>query len=145
MEGPVGFVKRFLGGLYAWSLSAFFGAVLLDVAYSHLIQAPNGSPLDSALLQQVSDLLLLMGAVMLLAGLSAIAASWHVPVARDLFALSLFVVGFTEFLLPVLLTPILSTSSGSFIIGLGPLIRLLPMALASAIAIAGLRWQFRAA
>ena len=145
MVGSPGFVKRCLGGFYAWSLSAFFGAVLLDVAYAHLVGTSKAVASETAVLNQVSDLLLLMGAVMLLAGVSAIAISWNVPVARNLFALSLLVVGFTEFFLPVMLTPILSTPSGSFIVGVGPVLRLLPTALASAIAIVGLRWQFREA
>ena len=134
--------KRFFGGFYAWSISVFFGAVLLDVVYSRLVQTSVSGGKESSIFHDVSDFLLLIGGVMVLSGFIAVVSSWNVPASRNLFALSLLVVGGSEIVLPNILLPVLRTSAGSVVPSLASLLRLLPILLASFLAIVGLQWQF---
>ncbi len=92
--------KRFFGGFYVWSISVFFGAVLLDVVYSRLVQTSVSGGKESSIFHDVSDFLLLIGGVMVLSGFIAVVSSWNVPASRNLFALSLLVVGGSEIVLP---------------------------------------------
>jgi hypothetical protein len=129
-------VRYVIGGLFAWSASVFFGAVFLDVVYSSLLGDPSGSPLQSVY-REVSDFLLVLGAPTLLVGLLAAAISWSSPPARNLFLISLLCLSL-EFSLPIILFPLLRTSDSSTF-GFAPYVRLVPLALASLLALAAFR------
>jgi len=134
---------RLLGTIYAWILAVFLGAVLLDIVYSTLLKDVDGFLAGPSVYSEVSDFLLILGALTILFALAAIVVSWDVGSARNLLlASSLLLVGF-EFLVPMVLFPVLRSSSGSSILGLGPLIRLVPTALASLLAFAGVRDLYR--
>jgi hypothetical protein len=88
-------VSRFIVGFYAWAVTLFFGAVLLDTVYS------NGVPEAKTAFSEVSDFLLIIGGITLLAAIAAIAFSWKWGVARNYFVAS-FVVLLFEYLVPVI-------------------------------------------
>jgi hypothetical protein len=134
---------RFVGGIYAWILAVFLGAVLLDIVYSTLLEDVAGFRAGPSVYSEVADLLLILGALTVLFALAAIVVSWGVRSARNLFLVSLaLLVGF-EFLLPVVLFPVLRTSQGSSVFGLGPWVRLVPTGLASLLALAGVGELYR--
>jgi hypothetical protein len=115
------------------------GAVLLDIAYSRSLESIEGFLAGPAVYSEVSDLMLIPGALTVLFAVVAIVASWPVRPARNLFMVSaMLFVGF-EFLAPVVLFPVLRSSAGSFPFGLGPWIRLVPATLASLFAFAAVR------
>lgn len=90
-------------GVYAWIVTVFFGAVLLDVIYSTLLGAPTADPVISEVFSGVSDFLLRIGFITVLAALSAIGFSWKSKDARMFFIASLAVL-FIEFLAPSFLS-----------------------------------------
>lgn len=130
-------VRYVIGGLFAWSASVFFGAVLLDVVYSSLLGDPSGSSLQTVY-REVSDFLLVLGAPTLLVGLLAAAIWWNSAPARSLFLISLLCLSL-EFSMPIVLFPLLRTSPDSSSFGFGPYVRLVPLALASLLALAAFR------
>jgi len=86
-----------LGGIYAWSLAVFLGAVLLDIVYSTLLEDVDGFLAGPSVYSEVADFLLLVGALTLLFALAAIVVSWDVRPARNLFLVSsLLLVGFVS-------------------------------------------------
>jgi hypothetical protein len=128
---------RVVGGMYAWTITLYFGAVLLDVVYSRPMTGSIGTAAQGAL-NEVSDLLLMIEAFALVAGLAAIGLSWGVPAARTLFATSLVVALLPTLLAVMVLLPLSRTSPGAPILAYGPLIRLAPLGLGSAIGILAL-------
>lgn len=124
-------------GLFAWSASVLFGAVLLDVVYSSLLGDHSGSALQTVY-REVSDFLLVLGAPTLLVGLLAAAISWNSPPARSLFLISLLCLSI-EFTIPIVFSPLLRTSPDSSTFGFAPYVRLVPLALASMLALAAFR------
>lgn len=136
-------LRHLLAGIYAWILAVFLGAVLLDIVYSTLLEDVDGFLAGPSVYSEVADFLLILGALTILFALAAIVVSWDVGSARNLFlASTLLLVGF-EFLAPVVLFPLLRSSQGSLVLGFGPFIRLVPTALASLFAFAGLRNLYR--
>ena len=131
----------FLAAAYSWALAVFFGMVLLDVVYARLLDRVAGFSARTSVYSSVSDFLLLPGGLVILLALAAIAVSWRVPPARNLLLLSLLVLA-GEFVAPVFLFPVLRTD-GSAPLGIGPLLRLVPMGLASLFALAGVRSLYR--
>ncbi|MDH4208461.1 MAG: hypothetical protein OEV76_06275 [Anaerolineae bacterium] len=93
-------------GLYAWVVTVFFGAVLLDVVYSNMV--PEAATAFSA----VADFLLRIGAVTVLAALAAIVLSWKSGIARTFFIASLAVISL-EFLIPMFFSQLLQDTQGS--------------------------------
>jgi hypothetical protein len=126
-------VRDLVGGLYAWSVAVFFGAVLLDVVYSHLLDNAS-EPVAQSVYGEVSDVLLILGAFSVIAALAAIGFSWSIRSATYLFATSLAVLLF-EFIGPVVLFPLQRTLPDSSVLAIGPLIRLVPIAVASLLAV----------
>jgi len=116
-------------GFYAWLFTLFGGMVLLDVVYARL--APEGASALSA----AADLLLWVGFLAILSALAAIAFAWQVKAARNLMIASLLVLAL-EFLLPVLLAPILQGNPG---FAPGPWLRVLICGTASILAFIGMR------
>lgn len=133
--------SRGLAGLvaaaYAWILAVFLGAVLLDIIYSSLLQEVDAFEAGPSVFSEVSDFLLMLGALTIAAALAAVVVSWAVRSARRMFLASVvLLVGF-EFLAPVVLFPVLRGSQGSSVLGLGPLVRLVPTGVASLLAFTG--------
>jgi len=125
----------FLVLLYPLMIAIFFGAIVVDIVYSHLLASTSSLPEVNALFRQVSDVLLEIGLLVFLSGIAAIFAAWDQKQAQVLFMISLFVFAF-EFLLPVVFMQVLGVAaSGSL---LGPTIRVLVDMLATAFAIVGL-------
>src|SRR5512143_2894334 len=84
-------------GFYAGVAAVFFGAILLDIVYSNSLHDVLCASKNTTVFSDVSDLLLLIGVVTVLASIGAIALSWRSAVARNLFIASLLFLTF-EFL-----------------------------------------------
>jgi hypothetical protein len=123
-----------LVGLYAWIVAMAFGASLLDVVYA--AHVPGDSTVD---LGEVSDLLLGITALTVLAAIGAITASWGWKTARYLLVASLVVV-VAELLTPAVLSQLVRDAEGGLRISIGPWVRLGESLLASVLAFVGL-WQ----
>jgi hypothetical protein len=134
-------IRNLLVALYAWFVSAFFGAVLLDAAYSRLLRDASAAVVQPVY-REVSDFLLILGAFSVLAALAAIALSIRVRPAAWLLTASVLLLG-SEFLGPILLFPMLRTSADATIPAIVPVLRLLPIALSSVVSLAALRASFR--
>ena len=130
-------LRNVVGGAYAWLAALFFGSVLLDVVYTSLLRDAGGPSLQDVF-GEVSDSLLLLGGLTLLAALAAIALSWSTPPARTLLLASLVALSF-EFIAPIMLVPLLGIPSNSPIPGISACVRLFPLGLASTLALAGFR------
>lgn len=131
---------RFLfGGLYTWLVSAYFGAVLLDIVYANLALDLLGSNETATLFSEASDFLLLLGAISILTAIGAIGFSWRIKSARNLFIASILVV-LLELLAPVLFFPLIRSLQVILGLNIGPWIRLVGSALPSILAFAGL-WK----
>jgi hypothetical protein len=131
--------KFMLAGLYAWIVSSFFGAILLDIVYSRAVSI-DLNPSDTAtLFSRGADFLLLLSTLTLLAGVAAIGFAWSHAVARNLLIVSLFFVAvelFTPFLLGSLLLKVQANSG----LHTGMWIRLAGSALSSILAFLAL-WR----
>jgi hypothetical protein len=134
-------VTHLFGALCAWSATVFLGAVLLDVAYAGLLKNVDES-LVRPVYGEVSDFLLSLGGFSFLAALTATAVSWDFPSARNLFAASSLLLA-SEFLAPIVLFPLLRASPDSSLAGVGPYVRVVPLALASLLALGAFRASFR--
>jgi hypothetical protein len=134
---------RFLiASLYTWIVSLFFGAILLDVAYSNLAfnaLQPTGR---ASMFSEVADFLLLIGGFALLTAVGAIGSSWNLGSPRYWFiASALFIVA--EFLVPMLFFPLVQSIGENLGVNVGPMIRLSGNGLASILAFIGL-WKLHA-
>jgi len=127
-------VRDLLVALYAWLVTVYLGAVALDVVYSRLLAAASAAA-AAPVFGEVSDFLLLVGGLAVLAAVGAMASSAGHRAATHLLSASVACLLF-ELLGPVLLLPLLGSSSSSPRL---PLLRLLPIALASLLAFAALR------
>ena len=94
-------IGLFFIGLYVWAINIFFGAILLDIVYSNLIAARNIEA--SEIFAEVSDFLLVIGAVVIITAVISIVLSWKARIARYLFIASFLIIIF-EFLAPVIFT-----------------------------------------
>jgi hypothetical protein len=127
-------VRDVVVGLYAWAAAVFFGAVLLDVAYSRAVP-------ETAASADGRDLLLLVGGSALLVGLGAVAACWGSQPARTLVIASLVIASF-ELLVPPLVPQLVEGLAGS---GAGGWVRLAIDGTASLLAFAGSYAFYRSA
>jgi hypothetical protein len=134
-------IRHLLGALYAWSVTVFFGAVLLDVVYANLLHGVSAATLEPVY-RGVSDFLLVLGALVLASALAAIVVSAGNRPATYLFAASLVCLS-SEFIAPIFFFPLLRTSPESVVGAIGPGLRLLPIALAPLLALGALRGTFR--
>lgn len=127
-------------GLYAWTVTVAFGAILLDVVYAS--QVRRGSP---AAMAEAGDVLLGLAALTVLAAIvavAAIAASWELKPARYLLVASLVVV-VASLLTPALLSDVVRDAERALGVRVGPSVRLGEAGLASILAFAGLRASWR--
>jgi hypothetical protein len=126
-------ISSFFVGFYAWIITVFFGAVLLDTVYSNLI------PEASAAFSEVSDFLLLIGFVTFLAAIGAITFSWKSSTARNYFIASLVIMLF-EFLIPVFFSQLIKNTQKT---GVTATIRIIINGMASILALIGLYKFYR--
>jgi hypothetical protein len=126
-------------GLYAWIVSTFFGAILVDVVYSHIASSDLAPSETRTIFSQVADFLLFVSALALLAGIGAIASSWSLASARNVFIASLLFV-MLEFMTPMLFFSLLQNAQVNLGLDLGMWIRLIGSALSSILAFVGL-WK----
>jgi hypothetical protein len=134
---------RFLiASLYTWIVSLFFGAILLDVAYSNLAFNALQPTERASMFSEVADFLLLIGGFTLLTAVGAIGSSWNLGSPRYWFiASALFIVA--EFLVPMLFFPLVQSIGENLGVNVGPMIRLSGNGLASILAFIGL-WKLHA-
>ncbi len=115
-------------GLYAWIVTVFIGAILVDMVYAKL------GPAGTRVFSEMSDFLLLFGFVTVLAGLVAITISWKSKIARTLIIASLLALSL-EIVIPILFSQLIHNAQINFI---GPWLRIIPVGLASILAFVGL-------
>jgi hypothetical protein len=127
-------IGSFFVGLYAWIINIFFGAILLDIVYSNLIVSRNIEAVE--IFEEVSDFLLIIGVVVIIAAAVSIVLSWKLKIARYLFIASLLIILF-EFLTPVIFFQFVQE------FGNGQLIRLSISGLASILASIGLYYFYK--
>lgn len=132
-------VRPFFVGLYAWLTAVTAGALLLDVLYARLLARTLSSAEAAAVLSTVSDALLPVGVVLIVAAIAAIGLSWNAAVVRNLLIASLLIALF-EFAGPILLGPFRAPIEAA---DLGPILRLIPIALASLLALLALHQSGR--
>lgn len=123
----------FLIGLYGWVLAIFFGMVCLDILFARLV------PEAAMAFSEVADLLLMIGFVMLLAAIAAIAFSWTSKTARNLLIASLFGILF-EFFGPAFFSQFLRNTQE---LTIGPWLRIIPSGAASILAFMGMVQYYR--
>ena len=127
-------IGSFFVGLYAWIINIFFGAILLDIVYSNLIVSRNIEAAE--IFEEVSDFLLIIGTVVIIAAILSIVLSWKFKIARYLFIASLLIILF-EFLAPVILSQFVQEFSN------GQWLRLSISGLASILASIGLYYFYK--
>ena len=127
-------IGSFFVGLYAWIINIFFGAILLDIVYSNLIVSRNIEAAE--IFEEVSDFLLIIGVVVIIAAAVSIVLSWKLKIARYLFIASLLIILF-EFLAPVILSQFVQEFSN------GQWLRLSISGLASILASIGLYYFYK--
>ena len=127
-------LRSFFIGLYVWVISIFFGAILLDIAYSNLIISRNIEATE--VFGEVSDFLLKIGAAVFILAVLSIVLSWKLKIARYLFIASFLIIIF-EFLTPVIFSKFVQE------FGSGQWIRLAISGLASMLASIGLYYFYK--
>jgi len=120
-----------LVGVYAWLVTARFGAVLLDGAYASVVRRTLGETDVAFTFASLGDALLQLLAACVAAALAALAAAAHKPRVRAPLVASAILL-----LAPVLLVPILATIDLSD--GSGRWLRWATSAAASAFALVAL-------
>jgi hypothetical protein len=113
----------------------FLGGILIDVVYAKLLKGVLGTSESAMVFSEISDTLLCIGLVMVIAAIGAIAFSWKSRIARNLFIASLLVISF-EFSIPILFSFIKNTQELSWV-------RLLISGMASVLAFIGLHKYYR--
>ena len=126
-------------GFYAWVISVFFGGILIDIVYSKFLLHTLSVSVSTATFSHVSDILLCLGGVAILAASGSIILSWNSRVARNLFIASLLILIF-EFITPVLFSQFMLLSQSD---NLGSWIRIVISGSASLLAYIGLRVYYR--
>jgi hypothetical protein len=124
--------------VYAWTISLFLGAVLLDITYANLLADTLGSDMVGEVLSEVADFLLCLGSAVIVSAIAAILFSWKSRTARYLIIGSLLVL-LLEFIGPLFFQLI----PGIVTLIPGPWLRIIPTGLASWLAFAGLLAYFR--
>jgi hypothetical protein len=140
MKAPLDFIRNLLAGLYAWIVSVYFGAILLDIVYSRLALDVLKPSEITAMFSHVADLLLFMGMVTVLAAICAIVSSWSLRSARNLFIASILLFVLVEFLTPILFSSLIQKVQTNLGLNIGPWIRIISSGLSSILAFLGL-WK----
>jgi hypothetical protein len=124
-------------GLYAWTATVAFGAVLVDVVYA--AQASTGA---TSVPGEAADLQLGVVAVTLLMAIGAVAVSWDRRPARDPLLASLVVV-VAALVTPLVLSGPVGDAEAALGVRIGPWLRLGVAGLASVLAFVGVRGAWR--
>ena len=95
------FIRLFFVGFYAWVSAVFFGSIILDVVYARNLENILSAPDKASLFAEISDILLYLAFILVIAALVAIALSWKSPAARNFIIASLLVFSL-EFWAPIL-------------------------------------------
>lgn len=130
----MGKLATLLVGLYAWTVTIAFGAVLLDVVYASQV-----TPDSAVIVGEMRDVLLGLAALTVLTAFGAIAAVWEWENARYLLIAS-FAVVVISMLTPVILSGIIGDAEESVGVRLGAIVRIGEAGLASVLAFLGL-WE----
>jgi hypothetical protein len=132
--------RHLLTASYACLAAAFFGITLLDIVYARAIRANVNPSVAELIFSYVTDLLLLIAALVFVSGIVAIAAAWDQRASRNLYIASLFILmlGFST---PMLFGVLIQRLQGQFGIGLGAWVRLTESATTAVLAFLGL-WEF---
>jgi hypothetical protein len=120
-------VGSFFVGSYGWLITIFFGMILVDILYSKRV------PASASASSNISDLLLMVGCVVLISAVLALGFAWNRP-ARNLLIASLCLI-LLEFIIPAFLSPFLQDPSG---LAIGPWLRVIPSGAASILALIGI-------
>jgi hypothetical protein len=131
-------VQCLTAGLYAWIVSAFFGAVLLDIVYSRIAVSVFTPSETATLFSHAADFLFLVGTLTILAAVGAIGSAWGLGATRNLFIASILVVIAVEFLTPILFFPLIQSVQVNLGLNIGMWVRLIAGALSSILAFVGL-------
>lgn len=126
--------RTLVTGLYAWVVTIFFGIVLLDMAYANLLKAVLSDSQRIAILAEVSDLLLLIYGLGVLAGIGAFLLSLQVKHARNLTLLSLVMI-LLELFAPGFLAQLIESTQSPY---LGSWVRVTLSGMASLLAFGAL-------
>jgi hypothetical protein len=126
--------RTLVTGIYSWVVTIFFGIVLLDMAYANLLKDVLSTSQRIAILGEVSDLLLLIYGLGVLAGIGAVLLSLPIQLARNFLLLSLVMVLF-ELLVPVFFTHLIENTQNPY---LGTWLRVSLSGMASQFAFAAL-------
>ena len=130
----MGKLATFLVGLYAWTVTIAFGAVLLDVVYASQV-----APDSAVVVVEMRDVLLGVAALTVLTAVTAIAAVWDWENARYLLVAS-FAVVVISMLTPMILSGVIGNAEETVGVRLGAWVRIGEAALASVLAFLGL-WE----
>ena len=129
--------------LYPLLIAIFFGAVLLDVVYSHLLTVVQDAGQTSSVFRQVSDALLQLGFLSVVAAIVSISLSWQFPAARNYFIISLVILIVFELLLPGMIMALAIQSQT--IQSIGPWFRITINFTAAVFGFMALRFYFQSA
>jgi hypothetical protein len=132
-------LSSLLVAFYPWISTVFFGAVWLDILYANLLSESTSSVDMSAVFSEISDTLLMIGVLVVLAAFLAIATAWKTAIARYLLIASLFFFSL-ELIVPILFSLF---SKGIDDMSISPWVRLLPSGVASVWAMVGLHIYYR--
>ena len=95
------FIRLMFVGFYAWVSAVFFGGIILDVVYARNLENILSTPDKASFFAEISDILLYLAFILVIAALVAIALAWKSPAARNFFIASLLVFSL-EFWAPIL-------------------------------------------
>lgn len=122
-------------GLYAWATAVCLGGILLDMVYASRLKSVLGSSESALVFSGVSDTLLFICFIAVIAAAGAILSSWRLPVARSLLLASILLF-LLELLIPASFPFMKIPQELSWV-------RLLPTGTASILAFAGLYECYR--
>ena len=132
--------QHLIAGLYAWTISTFFGAILLDIVYSNIASSALSPSETATMFSEGADFLLLIGTLTILAAIGVIGSSWSLGSVRNLFIASISCVIMIEFLTPILFFSLFQKLQINLGLNVGPWVRLIGSALSSILAFVGL-WK----
>lgn len=138
MKVLLDFIRYLLAGLYAWIVSVYSGAILLDIVYARFASDVLKPSETTTLFSHVADLLLFIGMLAVLFAICAIVSSWNLRSARNLFIASILLFASIEFLTPILFSWLIMKAQTSLDLNIGTWIRFISSGLSSILAFAGL-------
>jgi hypothetical protein len=108
------FIRLTFVGFYVWISAVFFGGIILDVVYARNLEYILSAPDKASFFAGISDFLLYIAFILIIAALVAITLAWKSPAARNFLIASLLVFSL-EFWLPILFSTIKITQDLSWL------------------------------